>query len=290
MFHDLPNALMHLSGLREIVHRRGGLDALKQNVTLRIMLFWCVAPYSPVLLDISDCDRVDVNAAFMQDSTPRFPLPEYILPEITSSLSAIDPVRGLIGACQTAEMRFAMNLLQDLSHLVAGELSRRDLWNDGVFAGMHVVPVLHHLLSTRHEITQENSAVLGEESCRLGAILYLGAIRLKFGLTLTADVYVRKLKDCILLKGEASWDETPEILIWLLVLGGIQSTFMEEEHAWFIAALASHAASAGYMSWEDLMSLVREVLWIDKAFEGECVALQGEITTKSRLVHHCTLS
>jgi hypothetical protein len=240
--------------------------------------------------NIFDCARVDVNAAFMQDSSPRFPLPENILPEATLSLPAMDPVRGLAGTCRTAETRFAMNLLQNLNRLVVDELSRRDLWDDGVFAGMHIVPVLHHLLSTRHEITQENSAVLGEESCRLGAILYLGAIRLKFGVTLTADFYVRKLKKCIMLQGEAFWDETPEILVWFLVLGGIQSTFMEEEHAWFIAALASHAASAGHMSWEDLMSLIREVLWIDKAYEGECIALQGEVTTKSRLIHHHMLS
>jgi hypothetical protein len=234
--------------------------------------------------------RVDVNVAFLQDSSPRFPRPEDFLPAAAVPVPTTDPDRGLLGICRTADIHTAIKDLYGLNQLIADEITSRNLWIDGVFAGLNIVPVFHRLLSARHEISQENSALLSEESCRLGALLYLAEIRSKFGVNLTPDIHTRKLKDAIMLQGEAAWDENGEILVWLLIIGGIQSLSMEEEHAWYVEALASRAASHGYISWEDLMSLVREVLWIDGVFEVKCATLRDEVSTRSWLLYHHTLS
>lgn len=40
MFNDIQGLLTHFNGLEEIIRRRGGLQALRSNPAIRMVLFW----------------------------------------------------------------------------------------------------------------------------------------------------------------------------------------------------------------------------------------------------------
>jgi hypothetical protein len=105
---------------------------------------------------------------------------------------------------------------------MANELTLRDLWDDGVFAGLHVVPILSKRLSIRPEVAERNPDFARQEACRIGAVLYLAGVRRRFGVNLATNVYTPKPKDSIFAQGGESLDEFDPILLWMLMIGGVQ--------------------------------------------------------------------
>jgi hypothetical protein len=79
----------------------------------------------------------------LQDVPPRFPIPNDILPDAASLSIQIDPVGRLLKLCHRQDLTLAIKELQCLNQLIENELVGRDLWGDGVFAGLYLVPVLH---------------------------------------------------------------------------------------------------------------------------------------------------
>jgi hypothetical protein len=98
-------------------------------------------------------------------------------------------------------------------------------------------------------------------------------------------IYVQKLKTALELQGDEIWVANSEILVWLLVIGSMQSFSLEEEHEWFVAALAKYVAGIGCGVWGGIRSLNREVLWLEDVFEVECHRLRGEVSIKSWQLH-----
>ncbi|KAH6699745.1 hypothetical protein BKA61DRAFT_582917 [Leptodontidium sp. MPI-SDFR-AT-0119] len=84
-----------------------------------------------------------------------------------------------------------------LRTVVFCELVARDLWDDGVFAGLYVVPLVNKLLSIRHDISESNTTLARQEACRLGTLLYPAGIRQRFGVNLLAEIYIPELKEAI---------------------------------------------------------------------------------------------
>jgi hypothetical protein len=176
-------------------------------------------------------------------------------------------------------MAYAVNELLVLNRLMVSELTVRDFWDDGVFAGLNVVPVLSKLLSIRYETVESGPAFARQEACRIGAILYLAGVRCRFGWNLATNVYIPKLKDSIIIQDDSNLEKTDPILLWVLMIGGVQS-FMHEEHKWFVSATANLVVHKGYSMWEELMAIVCEVLWIDGILEAECNKFQGEVSAE----------
>jgi hypothetical protein len=179
-------------------------------------------------------------------------------------------------------MAHAVNELLALNRLMASELAARNLWGDGVFAGLNVVPVLSKLLSLRYDTVagvESDPAFARQETCRIGAILYLASIRRRFGVNLSAGIYFQRLKDSVTAQDGSGMEITDPVLLWALVIGGVQS-LTHEEHKWFVSATASIVARERYSTWEELMAIVREVLWIEGILRTECIEFQGEVSAE----------
>jgi hypothetical protein len=173
-------------------------------------------------------------------------------------------------------MAHAVDELLLLNRFILSELTVRDLWDDGVFAGLHVVPVLGKLLSIRYEAVDLNPALARQEACRIGAILYLAGVRHRFGVNLAKDIYIPKLKEFIIAQDGLISENVDPILLWVLVIGGMQS-FMHEEHKWYVSATANLIVRKQLNMWEELMAIMYEVLWIGGILEAECNEFQGEV-------------
>jgi len=176
-------------------------------------------------------------------------------------------------------MAHAVNELLILNQFMVSELTVRNFWDDGVFAGLNIVPVLSKLLSIRYETVECNAAFARQEACRIGAILYLAGVRCRFGVILSTNVYIPKLKGSIIAQDGLNLEKTDPILLWVLMIGGAQS-FMHEEHKWFVSATANLIVHKGYSMWEELMADVCAVLWIDGILEAECNKFHGEVSAE----------
>jgi hypothetical protein len=209
--------------------------------------------------------RVDTNYAFMTDSVTRFLSPDDLLPAITAQ-APIDAPLLLVDACPVEDLASAILNLYGLNQLIINETETRDLWSDGVFAWNYIVPVLYKLLQTRNE--HSVPSIL-----RAGSLLYIAAIRRRFGVRFLTHVQIRNLKNSmtVLLQeiGPVGYDSA--ILLWLLVLGSTLS-FLKEDHDWFISQTAKHIFTIGCGSWNEVMGCyVQKVLWIN-----DILVLEGE--------------
>jgi hypothetical protein len=176
-----------------------------------------------------------------------------------------------------------------LNRFMVSELTFRDFWDDGVFAGLNVVPVLSKLLSIRYETVKCNPAFARQEACRIGAILYLAGIRCRFGVNLATNVYIPKLKDSIIAQDDSNLEKADPILLWVLMIGGVQS-FMHEEHKWFVSATANLLVHNRYSMWEEVTAVLYGVLWIDGILETECNKFQGEVSAELWTSHRRIIS
>jgi hypothetical protein len=167
------------------------------------------------------------------------------------------------------------------------ELTSRNLWDDGVFAGLYIVPILSKLLSIHPPAIPYDPALARQESCRIGAMLYLADLRRRFGVNLPTDTYILKLKDVIIAQGGLGG--TDLVLLWVLVVGGVLS-FGHEEHGWFVETVAGLVVCQGYSMWEELMAVVCVVLWINGILEDECKFFRDEVSTELWTLHSYVFS
>ncbi|MAD86734.1 MAG: hypothetical protein CL912_27570 [Deltaproteobacteria bacterium] len=165
--------------------------------------------------------------------------------------------------------------LVNLSQFIIKEMSVRDIWDDGVFAGLYVVPVISKFLSIPHNIINQNPVLLRQEMCRLGALLYLAGIRQRFGVELHLEIYVSKLK---LVLAIPTQDHDVLLSLWLLVLGGVQS-FLSEHHGWFVSATADLITRLQYSFWDEVMVALNQVVWIEGLLGAEFENFRMEITS-----------
>jgi hypothetical protein len=186
-------------------------------------------------------------------------------------------------------MTHAVNELLVLNRFMVSELIVRDFWDDSIFAGLHIVPVLSKLLSIRYEAVECDPAFAKQEACRVGAILYLAGIRRRFGWNLATNIYIPKLKDSIIAQDDSNLEKTDPILLWVLMIGGVQS-FLHEEHKWFVSATANLLVHNRYRMWEEVMPVLYGVLWIDGILETECNKFQGEVSAELWTSYRCIIT
>lgn len=175
-------------------------------------------------------------------------------------------------------MNSATNELLALVQFIISERAVRYLWDDGVFAGLHVVPLLSKFLSIRHNISESNPTFASEESRRIGALLYLAGIRQRFGVNLAKDIYIPKLKHAIMVQNNSNLEKIKPVMVWLLVIGGVQS-LMHDDHNWFVSATVQLILQLQYNNWEELMTTVREVSWVEGILEVECNKFCMEVSS-----------
>ncbi len=174
-------------------------------------------------------------------------------------------------------MAQAIDELLVLNQFIVNELRGRRLWDDGIFDVLNVLPVLSKLLSIRNETADYDPAFARQEACWIGAILYLASVRREFGVNLPTNVYIPKLKDSIIAQDDPNLEKNDPILLWVLLIGGVQS-FKHEEHEWFVSATASLVVHKRHSMWQELMAIVGGVLWIDGILESECNDFRREVS------------
>jgi len=222
----------------------------------------------------------------MTDTLPRFPYPDDLIPR-TPARPLDNTVLLLAEICKVEDLNSAIYNLYSLNQLIIHEAEARDVWKDGIFEWNHIVPALHKLLLIRHEELDAESAAI-----RSGSILYIAAIRRRFGIRFLTHVQIRKLRvalSTLLENLNYSAYEDSGVIVWMLVLGGTLSS-LKDDHDWFVTHAAQHIFTVGCASWDEVKSTLKEVIWINHILITELESLRQEVSETLRSVHLHELS
>jgi len=139
---------------------------------------------------------------------------------------------------------------------------QRDVWNDPIFQGMHIIPVLGQILALR-PINSEGteSTCKSLEAFRLAAILYISALRARFGVDTTSweFLYAGKLRDIL----SSEWSDqntSSSTIIWILALSYASQCKIEEK-GFFWEALMGHTTTSNIVCYADLENKLKTIVW-----------------------------
>lgn len=142
------------------------------------------------------------------------------------------------------------------------------------------MPVLSKLLSLDTPSTKSFAShpnCITQEACRIGAMLYLAAVRRKFGVPLPGKIYIPKLKSAIQAWDVSGVPGSDSVLLWVLLIGCMQA-LRHEEYPWFVERITALISKLGCVSWDAVMALATKVLWVQGVFEIECEELHRDVS------------
>ncbi|KAK4248630.1 hypothetical protein C7999DRAFT_40142 [Corynascus novoguineensis] len=241
---EFDQARVHLDGLGGLIAARGGIQSLKGNNELRLMIFW-----------------------------PRYPLPVDLTPVIIHTDPSKSLPMPLSRILATAETEVGVQLthipvcvagLSELAITIESELAVRGnaLWNDEIFLGLRINPLAHRLFD-RTGRTTRFSPHLDQtlESIRLGVIVWIiWAKRMCRSWPGSPMAYVPELLD--MLSVESSWapniasgasDDILSVRLWLSVLCSIASRHGSCERETAVRLIAEDMHRLNRKEWGDVM-------------------------------------
>ena len=235
-----------------------------------------------------------------QDAFPRFPPPTDLLPQhplthqgwsFPSVIENIEINTHTFLPTQSC----LIEIFQDISHLnttIIVECESRPLWQDAMFPGMNVIPLIYRLLILpRTDPSRERlaSAQIIQEACRLAALLYLGEIRRCFGIAqIPSSLYVRKLYVLLVESQLLDWDPYNVVYLWVLLIGGICAGVLSdraEERTWFVHMVVEAMQRWKLHSFEEVVTVAAKFLWLTDVFKNIQKSFQREVEIRTARRH-----
>ncbi|KAL4879940.1 hypothetical protein BJY04DRAFT_219745 [Aspergillus karnatakaensis] len=263
---------VHVNALRHLVSARGGFDVLEMpglkpglaSFDLVVASKSLSRPFWPLR------SRLDVNEV------------QTFLAQVEDTCRALSkPLLAGLGIIIPYTMRCEFNAVRGYSTLLTG-------YSRGLLGHLMMGYVLelrnfihYHVMSLPPPGTMANEGVDLSPTygaLRLGLIAY--SLLVLFPVPLTMDPHPRLsllLRQELECKGvEAdSWFQMPEVLLWLLMLGGI-SAVGTDHRAWYVDRIHWLAEVLGVESWEQLRDIMGSILWIDSPCDIEGLILWEE--------------
>ncbi|KAL2272942.1 hypothetical protein FJTKL_05699 [Diaporthe vaccinii] len=270
---DFDQAMIHVKGMWVVIAARGGISTLQANQDLMHMISW-----------------VDITAALLHDTKPLFPLSENMTSASVFHRPGLemlpDPLISVINDEKTQDVRFTsvMSCIGDLNALATllrVEMATKGdaIWDDEERMGSLMNPVTHHLLdqqSTRLSEPTTRCDVLSE-ALRLGAIIWIIRVKRRCcSYPGNAKARISTLLKMLSRNFDTVhvWNSSPDlqtVRLWLLVLCSISEP-SDQDHASSIGMVASDMKEQKSASWDEVMSNVRRMPWIN-IFEPPCAKL-----------------
>lgn len=142
------------------------------------------------------------------------------------------------------------------------------------------VLLLPTIKELKHAVPEPNAY----ECCRLAAIIF--SLAVLFPIPNTYDVLqtlTRQLKSAVEIYSTALQEvkngdeEHWDLLLWILVLGGI-ATLDKPERPWYVSELAFVAERLnGNVGWEDIENILKSHLWLESACGRSAIELWEEV-------------
>lgn len=224
---------------------------------------------------------IDISGSFALDAVPIFPIPTRLLPTacVRSPSTVLGPfAKYLITVCRDRlpDHVHLIDIISDIcienQHFL-GEISRTKgtLWTETMYICHYINPLLHRLLSLP-ETDQSLPRFFVAEALRLGAIIYLAAIRYAFGISpfqsgepaRKIKVLFERLKKTAIEQANLNlWQDfgCSRLKIWVLGCAAINRPSGPNGY-WFLDELHAEMAKFGMESYDDFEQYAGSFLWI----------------------------
>ncbi len=225
---EISSLEVHLDGVSSAVDSRGGAKAITLP-GLRLLPF-----------------NADTHDASMRDAVPRFPIPEEILPDISSLCG--DTIVGLDATATIATWIQKWPTRGSIAAILY-DVARVSVWvtrmaeHDSKFfapanqCGRWLLPLLHRYLQltvqghSRTEAHFDDGGRDFQQVARHGVIIYLTQLRRAFNVE-GRDFTLRlpTLRDVLLdIRQNSRWDGLQSLLLWATAVAGIEADNLEDQ-------------------------------------------------------------
>lgn len=160
--------------------------------------------------------------------------------------------------------------IRSVQTLLHAEICSRNVWQDPVFQGFHIVPILGQVLAARQKCLEESQNL---ELFRLAAVLYISALRAPFGIdtTSTETLYASKIHT-ILLSLPSIEGTPPTMMAWVLSVAFTSNCDTDMKH-YFGSTLRKLTASMHIADIEKLKNVLETVVWDEVLLASQSFSL-----------------
>lgn len=145
-----------------------------------------------------------------------------------------------------------------------------------ITSGSWTEPTMWRLLAIRPlQQGNEHDHVI-EEVCRLGTLLFLAPFWRKLGHTPVRTEAISRNLTIVLMKHMIEWKELKPLLVWVLYFAAVETNDLAERSQ-LVFMLAIVMGGLQLDNWDDLMEIVKKVLWVEKAFAGTDGLIRDEV-------------
>lgn len=147
-------------------------------------------------------------------------------------------------------------------------------------SGSWIEPTIYRLLAIRPlKLGRDRGHVL-EEVCRLGTLLFLAPIWRVLGQSPVWTATISQNLLLVLSNYRTEWDDLKPLLVWALFFAAVE-TSDPGERCQFVSMLAIVMSGMQIHNWDNLLSVVKSVLWVDGVSAGSDELIRNEVMTIS---------
>jgi hypothetical protein len=143
-------------------------------------------------------------------------------------------------------------------------------------SGSWLEPAMYRLLAIRPLLHRNNPIKEIEEICRLGTLLFLSPFWRLLGQSPVRTAAISRNLMLVLRKSSAEWGELRPLLVWVLYFAAIETKDLAERSQ-YVSMLATIAMSMQLQQWDELMQVLKGVLWVEKVFAGSDGVIRDEV-------------
>ncbi|KAK9489184.1 hypothetical protein V1508DRAFT_428769 [Lipomyces doorenjongii] len=265
--------ITHHKGLQELVRVRGGIELLESNEALRLTISWC-----------------ELRGVYLLDLKPKFPLPRQWVRFSTPLLSSDSDPEALEYTARVRRMwsqggldgsewhSMYRDLVSFSLRSFKGHPSVSQLAKMPSDFGAWSNPMIHRLLSWRPAEGSVSRDTLVQETCRLGALLYLVPVWRFFGVSPVYSRVLRKQLKIVITNHDVDWSHVWVAKLWSLYMSSVEALDSADED-WYTNAIVEVLVDHGIKDWNKGREQIKDMLWFDCLFVGRDDRLATKVRT-----------
>jgi hypothetical protein len=151
-----------------------------------------------------------------------------------------------------------------------------------ITSGSWMEPTLYRLLVIRPLNNGNTKENVIEEVCRLGTLLFLAPFWRMLGQSPVWTAAISRNLILVLTKNMIEWNDMKPLLIWVLYAAAVETKDLAERSQ-FVFMLGILMSGMQLQEWDDIMLIIKSVLWVEKVFAGTDELIRDEVM---KIVNH----
>ncbi|CAA9962937.1 hypothetical protein PTMSG1_06305 [Pyrenophora teres f. maculata] len=265
---DFTHWQKHSNALVRIVGLRGGYDAIDKE-HLRLTVSWA-----------------DLIGSFYQDHPPIVPMPQQWIVDSRSPPNSPWPTNNALSLTWKQQLPMHLDwiiIFDDIVQLISlDQAFKEKQLMLAITSGSWMEPTIYRLLAIRPLNHGNDREKVIEEVCRLGTLLFLSPFWRALGQSPVRTSVISHNLLLVLTTNMIEWNELKPLLIWVIYFAAIETKDLAERSQ-FVFMLGILMSGLQLQDWDDIIQIVKSVLWVDKIFAGTDDLIRDEVM---QIVNH----